>query len=168
MQAESAALGWIIPPSRLEETPLLWELLPPHIWITDIFFFSCPCARVISINLQCNICESPLFLHICPPSPLYDLVSAHWAYTRQPSLSRLQMFLLLCGEEQVAAGQQVDHSFQKRNSLGKGHALFQSHERSQQVDATFTKNLNLYPETLLQRFFFWLLFFYPVIYCMIK
>ena len=46
------------------------------------------------------------------PPPLYDLVSAYWAYTRQPSLSRLQMFLLLSGEEQVGAGQKVNHSIQ--------------------------------------------------------
>ncbi len=81
---------------------------------------------VLALGLLALICNatsvSPsLFLHIFSPSLLDDLVSAHWAYTRQPSLSRSQMFCCSVGEEQVAAGQQVDRS--SRSSLGKCYTV---------------------------------------------
>lgn len=103
-------------------------------------FFSCPCMRIISINLQSNICE-PLFI-----SPYFFLLSPSWfgvcSLGLHQAAKSLQVpdVLLLCAEEQVVAGQQVDHSFQMRSILGKRCVLFQSYERSEQVTgATFTK-----------------------------
>lgn len=37
-----------------------WESLPPHIWFTE-YFLSCPCIRIMSINLQRNICARLYF-----------------------------------------------------------------------------------------------------------
>lgn len=80
-----------------------------------------PYTRIININLRCNICELLSFLLyfsiFFPPPLLHDLLSAPWAYARQHKSPQLPDVLLLCGEQQVVASQQVDHSFQKRSSL---------------------------------------------------
>ena len=102
MHAASAAFmwGWIIPlrPVSRQEFPPGSPFLPTSgsLSLFFFFFFSCPLSWVIFINLQCNICESlfisPFSLSLSLSLSLCDLVSAHWAYTGQPSLSRSQMF----------------------------------------------------------------------------
>lgn len=85
-------------PSLLEETGVSpRESLPPHIWITERFFSPCPCTRIISINLQCNICESlfisPYFFSL---SPLWFGVCSLGLHQAAKSL-QVPDVLLLCG-----------------------------------------------------------------------
>lgn len=112
--------------SRLEETPLFCQEFPLgccflHTSGSPNLPLACHCSRIISIHLQYSFCKFRFTTQDSAACPCNDLVSAHCACDREPSLFELQMFLPLCMKEQVAAGQQVDR-FPKR-SLGKSHRL---------------------------------------------
>lgn len=82
-----------------------------------------------------------LFFSLC------DLVSAHWAYTGQPSLSRSQMFHSALWWRAGGCRTTGDRGFQERSRLGGRQKLFQRHERRH-----IHRNENIYPEILSQWF----------------
>ena len=138
MHAASAAFmwGWIIPlrPVSRQEFPPGSPFLPTSgsLSLFFFFFFSCPCTRVISINLQCNICES---LFISPFSLSLSLslsLSVIWCLltglTQGSQVSPgPRCFAVLCG----AGGCWTtgDRCFLETSRLGRSQELFQSHDR---------------------------------------
>lgn len=95
-------------PSRLEAGVSPRESLPPHIWIPEPFFFLVPVLAPGLLALICNATSvSLLFI-----SPSFFFLSVIWCLltglTQGSQVSPgPRCFALLCGKEQVAAGQQV-------------------------------------------------------------
>lgn len=133
-------------PSRLEAGVSPRESLPPHIWIPEPFFFLVP---VLAPGLLALICDatsvSLLFI-----SPSFFFLSVIWCLltglTQGSQVSPgPRCFALLCGEEQVAAGQQVIAASRRGAVWEDARNCFRAVK-----DATFTK-MKTYTQKLLSQ-----------------
>lgn len=133
-------------PSRLEAGVSPRESLPPHIWIPEPFFFLVPVLAPGLLALICNATSvSLLFI-----SPSFFFLSVIWCLltglTQGSQVSPgPRCFALLCGEEQVAAGQQVIAASRRGAAWEDARNCFRAVK-----DATFTK-MKTYTQKLLSQ-----------------